>query len=155
VQVTDETGHPLSGARVHSEAHAWVGPSGAFYLEGGRVLTMRGTPGVTGADGTVCLEDARQLLQRERARVNAREFGPSSVPYAGGFGPTQISRQRSAQLCAEYTGGPTGSVELPSLEAVLGNGAGVRILRMSPTAGVDAGPPTAGADAGLPLASPE
>lgn len=117
VQVVDEAGMPVRGARVHSEAHSWAGPEGAFYNEGGRELKLRGEVVVTGADGRACVEDATFRLDAVRDDVERQANSASSTPYFGGFGPLRVGGLRRAEIHVVHADWPPATTNYVGLVA--------------------------------------
>jgi hypothetical protein len=101
VTVQDENGAPVAGVTLQAEALAWAGPDGAFYIEGGNMMSVKGAPALSGADGKACLENASEKLAALRQQAaDAANRGAGSFVYYGGFGPTRISKPRSLTVHA-------------------------------------------------------
>jgi hypothetical protein len=109
IRVVDEAGAPQVGWTVHSEATAWVGPGGAFYVEGGSPQTVLGSAAVTGTDGVACIDDASAALDAARDDFEYADQHGSSLAnvYVGGFGPTRMGHTQDVTVIAERPGFPS------------------------------------------------
>jgi len=129
VRVLDEEERPLAGVSLEIHAEAWVGPEGAFYVEGGQPIDATGGLVHSAADGTACVPDPEPALVTMHETIADQPHGSLAIPYAGGFGPTRVGRVRRKFLRAEAVSWP---VSISNELAVGITPVGPRTLRLGP-----------------------